>query len=126
MINSRSREAAARFTERRRREDEAPRLATEAPGLATFKLSVDERRASVTSAESKHVRLVVVDRAPALFEVPCGDPACEGGGYDLTTQIMRELRARKTEFVVEDECMGNVGNARCGRLVRATGLATYR
>ena len=126
MTNSRSREAAARFAERRRREDEAPRLTAEVPGLATLKMAVEERRGSVTTAESKHVRHVVVDRAPALFLVPCGDPACDGGGYDLTLRVMRELRARRTEFAVDDECLGSVGTARCGRMVHASVTATYK
>jgi hypothetical protein len=125
-MSMRSREAAQRFADRRKREDDAPRLAAEVPALATLSLSVEERRGTVTSAESKHVRHVMVDRAPALFLVPCGDPSCEGGGYDLTSSVLRELRAGRREFSVEDECMGNVGSARCGRLLRAMATATYK
>ena len=126
MTNSRSREAAQRFADRRKREDDAPRLSAEIPGLATLRLAVEERRATVTSAESKHLRHVIVDRAPALFVIPCGDPSCDGGGYDLTNPIMRELRAHRTEFAVDDECFGNVGTTRCGRMVHAVATATYR
>jgi hypothetical protein len=126
MNSSRSREAAARFAERRKREDEARRLAAEVPELATLRLAIEERRAQITTPESKHTRLVVVDRAPALFEIPCGDPACDGGGYDLTERILRELRLRVPEFVVEDPCYGTVGSGRCGRVVRAVVTATYR
>jgi hypothetical protein len=126
MTNMRSREAAQRFAERRKREDEAPRLAAEVPGLATMRLAIEERRGSVSTAESKHTRLVVVERAPALFLVPCGDPTCDGGGYDLTFSVMRELRARRTEFSVDDECNGTVGTARCGRALHAIITATYR
>jgi hypothetical protein len=125
-MSMRSREAAQRFADRRKREDDAPRLAAEVPALATLSLSVEERRGTVTSAESKHVRHVMVDRAPALFLVPCGDPSCEGGGYDLTNSILRELRAGRREFAVEDECIGSVGSARCGRLLKATATATYK
>jgi hypothetical protein len=126
MTNSRSREAAQRFADRRKREDDAPRLTQEIPSLATLRLAVEERRATVTAAESKHLRHVIVDRAPALFVIPCGDPSCEGGGYDLTTPIMRELRGHRTAFEVDDECFGNVGTTRCGRIVHAVGTATYR
>jgi hypothetical protein len=126
MTNSRSREAAQRFADRRKREDDAPRLATEVPSLAALRLAIEERRGSVQSAESKHLRHVMVERAPALFIIPCGDPSCDGGGYDLTNPIMRELRAQRTDFTVEDECFGNVGTSRCGRMVRALGTATYR
>jgi hypothetical protein len=126
MTNSRSREAAQRFADRRKREDDAPRLSTEVPSLATLRIAVEERRATVTSPESKHLRHVIVDRAPALFIIPCGDPSCDGGGYDLTSPIMRELRARRPQFEVDDECFGTVGSARCGRIVHAVGTATYR
>ncbi len=126
MNQSRSREAAQRFQDRRKREDEAPRLSTVVPSLATLRLAMEERSAAATSGESKHVRIVVVERAPALFVIPCGDPACSSEGFDLTTSIMRELHAGKTSFTVEDECYGQVGSNRCGRVLRATGTATYR
>jgi hypothetical protein len=128
MMGPRSREAAQRFADRRKREDDAPRLSVEIPALASLRLLVEERRGSITTAESKHVRHVMVDRAPALFVIPCGDPSCEAGGYDLTTPIMSALRAKRAEFSVEDECMGSVGGSggRCGRVLTATGTATYK
>lgn len=126
MNQSRSREAALRQQERRKREDEAPRLAAIVPTLASLRLAIEERRATSASAESKHVRLVIVDHAPALFIVPCGDPACRGGGFDLTDAVLRELKAGKTAFTVDDACFGEVGVSHCGRLLRATATATYR
>jgi len=41
---------------------------------------VEERRRSSIAVEARHVRLVVVERAPALFSLPCGDRSCKGGG----------------------------------------------
>ena len=59
-------EAAERFAERRRREEEAPRLATEIPALESLRLNVEERRAPGGSmSEAAHVRRIVVERAPA-------------------------------------------------------------
>ena len=124
-MNGRSREAHLRFTERRRREDEARRLRDEIPQLRTLKLEVEEHRREATIAETKHVRHIIVDRAPALFELPCNDPACRDGGHDLTEAMTQRLRARSTDFVLEDVCMGDVRGAACGRVVRVLVTATY-
>jgi hypothetical protein len=125
MTNGRSREAVLRFTERRRREDEAPRLHAQVPRLASLRLEVEEHRGVSTVAETKHVRLVIVDNAPALFILPCGDPACRDGGHDITEAVMQHLQSGAAEFVVQDECMGNLRGAPCGRIVRMTAVAAY-
>ncbi|HEV3192223.1 MAG TPA: hypothetical protein VGY54_17040 [Polyangiaceae bacterium] len=121
-------DAAIRFAERRRREDEAPRLREVVPELATLKLEVEERHGAMATSVGapKHVRLVVVDNAPALFALPCGDASCRDGGYDVTDGVLRHLRAREGQFELEDSCMGNVGTASCGRTLHLTAIATYR
>jgi hypothetical protein len=124
-MNGRSREAHQRFAERRKREDEARRLRDEIPRLRTLKLEVEEHRRETTIAETKHVRHIIVDRAPALFELPCNDPSCREGGHDLTDAVTQRLRGQATEFVVEDVCMGDVRGAPCGRVVRVVATATY-
>jgi len=118
-------EAAQRFAERRRREDEAPRLLDLVPSLATLRLEMRSRGGSV-NAEARHARIVVVDRAPALFALKCDDPTCRGGGYDVTAPIMSGLLAATTSFDMEDTCRGTVGEAACGRSVRVHVTATYR
>jgi hypothetical protein len=123
---NRSREGAARFAERRQRENEAQRLREAIPNLATLRLDVEERRGSVQVAESKHVRHVVVDIAPALFVLVCGDSSCKDGGHELTNAIMRNLQNGQTSFEVEDECLGSVGTATCHRIIHITATATYR
>jgi hypothetical protein len=124
-MNGRSREAHLRFAERRRREDEARRLRDEFPDLRTLKLEIEEHRREATIAETKHVRHIIVDRAPALFELPCNDPACRDGGHDMTDQMAQRLRGRTTDFVLEDVCMGDVRGAACGRVIRVIASATY-
>jgi hypothetical protein len=121
----RSREASERFAERRRREDEAPRLREELPALKTLRLEVEEHRGTSAVAETKHVRIVIIDRAPALFIVPCGDSECREGGHDITGEVMDRLRQGIAEFVVEDKCFGNVRDVACGRIVRVLAAATY-
>ncbi len=123
-IYGKAREASERFAERRKREDEAPRLHDEVPGLRTLRLEVEEQRASSTVAETKHVRIVVVDHAPALFVLPCGDGDCRDGGHDLTGEILARLRHGATDFTVEDRCYGSVRDVPCGRIVRVRIKAT--
>lgn len=121
-------EAAQRFAERKRRQDEAPRLITVIPALESLRLDVEERRAGFALAEATHIRRIVVENAPALFELTCQDTSCNDGGHDLTAVVMRALRARETKFQGEDVCRGRVGTAavECGRVLRFVGTATYR
>lgn len=75
--------------------------------------------------EVVYTRRVVVTAAPAHFEIPCGDPSCEDGGHDLTSPIMRALRAREVSFSGEDACHGSVRTTSCQRVLRYTGVASY-
>ena len=119
-------EAAARFAERRRQEDEAPRLSTEAPTLDTLKMEIEERTAGSVVAAPIHIRHIIVGRAPALFFIPCGDPRCRDGGHDVTHGVMRALRSRETRFEGQDTCGGSLGSGQCGRELRFVAHATYR
>ncbi len=125
-MNRRSSEAALRFAERRRREDEAPRLLTQVPKLESLRLDVEEQSGGGGVGEPSHIRHIVVDHAPALFWLPCGDPACKDGGHEITDAVMRALYAGQPQFEVEDTCHGQTGNAPCRRLLRCIGSATYR
>ncbi|HEY1695513.1 MAG TPA: hypothetical protein VGG39_25260 [Polyangiaceae bacterium] len=126
QTRSRNTEAAQRFAERRRREDEAPRLAAIVPALATLRLEIEERRGSTTAGNPKHVRLVVVESAPALFDIPCGDHACRDGGHDVTGSIVRGLEAHQARIEVEDTCHGSLGSATCGTVMNVVATATYK
>jgi hypothetical protein len=125
MMNTtirRKSDAALRFAERRQREEEASRLSNEVPGLVTLQLDIEERTAIFTV---KYTRRVVVGRAPALFLVPCGDSRCVDE-HDLTTAVMRALRAGQTSFQGSDECRGTVGTSVCTRVVHFDAVAQYR
>jgi hypothetical protein len=124
-MNRRYSEAAERFAERRRREDEAPRLHARVPGLVSLRLEVEERRSTSTVVESRHVRHIV-DSAPALFVLPCSDPVCKDGGHDVTGAMLRGLLSGAQRFEVEDSCSGDIGTAHCGRILKVIALATYR
>ena len=119
-------DASERFAERRRQEDEAPRLREIAPDLATCKIEIVESRGDMTSADVAHTRHIIVDRAPALFVIPCSDSSCRDGGHDITVPRLRGLRDKETEIRGEDRCHGQVGTADCGRVLRFTAVATYK
>jgi hypothetical protein len=124
MMNYRKNSPAAlRFAERRRREADAPRLCDQVPDLVSLRLEIEER-SGVTA--TKHIRRFVIDRAPALFLVPCGDSRCAEGEHDLTTTVMRGLRAHETSFEGSDECMGSVGLSACARVLHFDAIAEYR
>jgi len=122
-VRRKNTEAAERFAERRRREEAAPRLRERVPELTTLRLEVEELTDSI--ACSKHVRHIVVERAPALFVLPCGDPSCKGGGYEITDSVMHGLRSHAERFEADDRCLGSTGNASCRRSVHVIALATY-
>jgi hypothetical protein len=115
---------ALRFADRRKREDEAPRLSEEIPDLASLQLDIEDR-AGVAEG-SGHRRRIVVEHAPALFLLPCGDPRCTDGGHDLTSVIMRPLRSHELVFHGEDACTGTVGTSPCARVVKFDAVASYR
>jgi hypothetical protein len=124
MLPYRNKDAAERFAARRRCEDEAPRLHDRVPGLTSLLLDVEEL---TPIGGTKHIRRVLIDRAPALFLVPCGDPRCADGGHDLTATILPALQARKASFRGADPCSGSVWpGGDCGRILHFEGRAEYR
>jgi hypothetical protein len=93
------------------------------PDLASLELEIEELSGA---SGTKHTRRILVDRAPALFLLPCGDPRCEGGEHDLTSPVMHALRARESSFSGTDECTGTLGSSPCARVVRFAATAKYR
>src|SRR6186713_2459061 len=77
IMKWRNPEAAGRMAERRKRETEAPRLATMVPTLEKLRLEVQEHSSSISRPEHTHTRHVVVASAPALFVLPCHDTQCK-------------------------------------------------
>ena len=123
--NRRDTDSAQRYAERRRREDESPRLSAEVPRLRGLALEIEEKTQGGPVSEPAHVRRFVVQHAPALFLLPCGDPRCRDGGHDITHAVMRALRASEARFDGQDVCYGNVGSGQCSRVLHFVGAATY-
>jgi hypothetical protein len=125
-FRSRTSEASIQAQERRQREDRAPRLLAEVPGVLTLRLEIEEHRQGAQVPETVHVKHVAVAHAPALFELPCLDSTCSGGGHDVTSQILRSLRSRQPRFEGEHACSGTTRTAPCTRVLRYVALATYK
>jgi hypothetical protein len=119
-------EALERAQERRRREDSAPRLIQRVPKLESLRLDIEEHQAGGRVPESTHIRRIVVEHAPALFDIPCLDTPCKEGGHDVTEAILRSLSAGQTTFEGKDSCNGQTGTAPCQRVLHFKGTATYR
>lgn len=92
------------------------------PTLATLQIAVVEEQAG---ASSKHIKHVVVARAPALFVFPCGDTVCIDGGHDVTSEVMHALRGKAKQMTGDSKCSGMTGSAPCSRRIRYELTATY-
>ncbi|MEQ9320095.1 MAG: hypothetical protein RIF41_13105 [Polyangiaceae bacterium] len=90
-----------------------------------MKLELSETASKGGGTIVRYAKLIVVDRAPALFEIRCGDKSCDGGGHDLTRPIMVALREGLTDFSGEDACSGYQRDRPCERCLRYRVLATY-
>ncbi len=113
---------AQRSADRREREEQAPRLLTSVPVLKSLRISIEDR---YPLGVTKHVRHVMVARAPALFVIACGDATCDSEGHDITSEVMRALYARSTTLESESRCDGNVGTAQCPRILHFKLQAEY-
>jgi hypothetical protein len=115
---------AVRAAERRQREDCARRLKDAVPALDSLAIRFYEMYGDNSLAEATHIRRVVVDNAPAHFEVPCADRACEGV-HDLTHDLLEALRGEFCEFEGEHCCDGGKDARCCGRILHWIATATY-
>ena len=118
-------EVEDRIRERREREDAAPRLRSQVDTLTSLSIEIDDHLGTTGLAATRYVRHIVVQRAPALFEIPCSETSCEGGGHDLTREIMHALRAGDLEFSGKDTCFGWRDGENCARVLHFVGHATY-
>ncbi|HEY6727860.1 MAG TPA: hypothetical protein VI197_27695 [Polyangiaceae bacterium] len=109
-----------------KREDEAARLSAEAPALLELRLELSESSNGRTVLDSSRIVHIVVARAAARFEVPCGDVRCKDGGYDLTHDVMHNVRQRRRSFVGQDSCNGYLGDHPCIRVLQFVAHAEFQ
>jgi hypothetical protein len=97
-----------------------------APGLASLKLELHETAGERKVLDSTRIQHVIVPRAAALFQIACGDPGCQDGGFDVTADVLRALRHESTHFDGEASCFGSVGYRPCERILKYHGVAEWR
>jgi hypothetical protein len=111
--------------ERWQREDDAPRLADQAPQLKQLRLEMSETFEGRRVLDSNRIGHIIVARAAARFEVPCSDARCKDGGHDLTREVMINLRQQRRSFVGQDQCSGYVGERPCARVLEFVAHAEF-
>lgn len=119
-------EAFREAAERKRKQDEAPRLRDAVPTLLQLDLQVIEERANVPGHEVRHKRVIIIERAPALFEFACSDRECNDGGHDLSGLVLKELGAGIALFHGVHRCGGHTRDGECAYDLRFEAHATYR
>lgn len=120
----RTSQKAERALERRVREDSAPRLREAVPALDSLAIRFYEMHGEKPLAEATHIRRIVVDHAPAHFEVACADRECEGV-HDLTSDLLAALRTAEAQFDGKHSCDGGSAKRNCGRVLHWVAVATY-
>ena len=121
----RSQATNGRAAERRRRERDAPLLREEVPHLLSLFIEIKESGQGSGLPDATHIRRFVLATAPALFLFACGEPACEGGGHDISPEVTVALRSRQPELLGSSRCAGMVNEAACVREVHFVMKATF-
>jgi len=109
-----------------RREDEAGKLLNRIPNLTSLSLSIHEGRSDASAGENHYIRRVVIESAPALFEIRCSNPQCDDGGFDITREVLAALASGKSTFEGQQACQGRGRTMDCTRVLRFVGTATYK
>jgi hypothetical protein len=118
-----SSEVAMRAAERRQREDDSPRLLALVPQLSGLRIAFDDGEDGALAGVA-HLRHVVIQRAPALFEQPCGNPACKGE-HQLTRELMSALRRGQERIEGSDRCLAPIGTGSCRWVLKYVATARY-
>jgi len=111
--------------EQLRREQAAPRLQEELPALLSLRLTFEDLRPDDGIGGVAYAKPIVVATAPSYFDVRCADPRCDGR-HDLTSLILRALRARLASLSGTSACDGMAGDRSCDRTLTYGYAATYR
>lgn len=121
----RNAEVMMRAELRRQRADDARRLREVVPELESLQFVIHETRQGQPGQEVTHKRYIVVDRAPALFDIPCSDRKCSEGGHDVTALVMRHLCGHDRQFEGRHVCGGYLKEGDCAYELRFVASAKY-
>jgi len=118
-------EAGSNRRERWDRENAAPRLKELVPNLKSLRWSLVEQRAGRDLGGTRRTQHVIVDKASARFEVPCGESGCTGGGHDVSNATCSQLRQQQHAFGGTSDCQGYVKDRPCDRRLEYSFVAEY-
>ncbi|MFI5307242.1 MAG: hypothetical protein ACHQ53_07820 [Polyangiales bacterium] len=110
--------------EHRRREDAAPRLRDQIERLESLRLKFEDVRSEGRTLAIAYTKPIVIETAPACFEVRCMEARCNGR-HDLSTPVLLALRQAKTVFEGQSSCNGMIGDVACDHTLAYAGEATY-
>ena len=119
-------EREERRVQRVQREAAAGKLLQRFPEITSLDIVVHEARPEGCVSDSHYIRRIVLEHAPALFEVPCSYPSCEDGGYDITHDVLEALAAKDPKIEGEKACRGRCGSLDCTRVLRFVVRVAYR
>lgn len=111
-------------SERWIREDEAARVQHMAPNVAGLRFEFHESPGEGRVPDSTRFQHILVPRAAAL-QVGCSDAGCRDGGFDITAEVLRALRERKSDVSGESCCFGSVGDRPCERVLKFRAVAEW-
>lgn len=120
-------EALTRSRSRKQKDDVARRLSEVLPELASLQLEISEIPAP--TAEPRDIvsyrKHIIVDRAPARFELPCHDHKCDGA-HNITQNVLGALRRKERCIEGSDPCGGQTKLGACPYEMQYVIMATYR
>jgi hypothetical protein len=115
----------ARRTQRHAREEAAGELLRRVPDLTSLSIAIHETQFEGHTSANHYTRRFVLAHAHALFEVSCSNAICEGGGYDLTAELIASLARREDCAQGERTCAGRCGDHACTGALRYEATATF-
>jgi len=118
-------ERRERWIQRDAREQRAGKLVSKIPDLTKLDIAVCETSSGACADGTQYVWRIVVENAPAIFDIPCCG-RCEDGGYDVTGEILSALSSRSLRFEGLRKCRGQSRDGNCSRGLRYVATATYR
>lgn len=120
-------EALIRSRARKSNDDVARRLLDVAPDLASLALEIAEvPDAAAEARDAVHYRKhIIIERAPARFELPCHDHKCNGA-HNITQSVLHALQRRERVAEGRDPCGGETKIGACPYEMQFVIVATYR
>ena len=118
-------DALLRSRARKEKDDAAERLRQFQPKLKALKLEISEIPNGGDGKEPvAYLKHVMVDHAPARFELPCHNHKCDGA-HNFTRALLHGLKAGEPRIEGSDRCGGTTKEGECPYEMTFVAHATY-